>query len=236
MNSVKYNNWKDAVCAHAPGGFNANAAWDKFQQRDQPSRKRKKWLPWLAAACICGVLLSVFIINSNDKKPVVERVDRAVPAKNNIVQQPASTQAIVQPEKNEGHGQPSFIKTASSVQKEKTKLPGEEKTAVPVPETPVTIAQLIPENNSTPVIVKVEPVKETPKETVKPALKVVHINNLDARPDYAQQNIPQPERRATPKMPLMKPSYANYEPEENTPPAVKQPKGLLRSVASLKEN
>lgn len=245
MNSVKYNNWKDAVRAHAPGGFNANAAWDKFQQRNQPSRKKRKWLLWLAAACIGGTLflLNVISIKTQNtiENSIVERAAVVELANGIAAQQPFSNQVgmVVPPQKNNAHDihrqQPVIRTVTNAVQKEKTKLPTEEN-PVRAPETPVNFVQNIPETNIAPVTARIEPVKETQKAPAKPALRVVHINELGSRPDYAQQGMPQPERRTAPKMPLMKPSYANYEPEENTPPVVKQPKGLLRSVASLKDN
>lgn len=244
MNSVKYNNWKDAVRAHAPGGFDANAAWEHFPQRNQPSRKKRKWLLWLAAACIGGTVLLLNVISIKTQNTIentmVQRAAVADLANTIAVQQPFTNQTgkVVQPQKNNAHDinwqQPVIRTVINAVQKEKTKLPIEENAVLPAPETPVNIVQLIPENNGTPVTVKVEPVKEQPK---KNALKVVHINELGNTPaQYAQQNMPQPETRTTPKLPLIKPSYANYEPEENEPPKVKRSGGLLRSVASLKEN
>lgn len=237
MNSVKYNNWKDAVRAHQPGGFDAGAAWQKFQQHNRPAQKKRKWLPWLAAACLCGILLSIAIIKNNNPGTAARKPAGPVPEKNNIAEeQPVQTYMPVGPVNSTTAGEekiPASNDKAGTKNVQKSEA-GKE-TATPALPVPLIIKPEEPANNTTTVIAKVEPVKEEQPVKPKAVLKVVHINELNPRTDYARENTPVPEKRASPVMPFMKASYAQHGQEEPPPPVQKQQRGVLRSIASLKE-
>lgn len=235
MNSVKYSKWKDAVRAHQPGGFNSEAAWEKFQQL-QPRRKKKRWLPWLAAACLCGIVFSLFMMKESGNKTIAK--------KNNAVQ-PVNHISIQQKELVTGN---NLIRVLN-----KETMPGKQPVATflpavkpvhpkPVQNIPAEWVQLLPENKPLPVaehvpspVAAIQPKEET-KAAVKPAMRIVHLNELSQQQPEMAQQMP-PEERTAPKFPLSKPGYAKNNSDEQQQPEIKQRKGfgLPRSLASLKD-
>jgi hypothetical protein len=239
MNNEKFNNWREAVRLYRsyPEGFDKNAAWLKLQQRQQPVVKRNRRAVLLLAASFVGA--GFFMVHIFSKKTTI------------AVKQPITHPSNNKIEKHTETKSPTITPVKLLPEKEKTIATHLSKTksnflTTPVQQTNFTKTPIVTnsftENDiialTDPGVQKVaEPVQKqadaTPK---KPAMKIVHINELGNTNTLVQQ-LP-PEEKAAPKFPFSKPAFAKYATEPDAPPATKQRStfGLLRTVASLKEN
>lgn len=242
MNSVKYNNWRETVQHYRDetSGFNKETAWLKLSNQPLPARKRKRVLVWLAAACLCGMVFSWFMINRSGNKQVavnnntVRPVNNSKTGKAGTLTTNSSTSTAVHDERP----MPGKYPVASPVQTVKEVQPERVQNTLPA-----TVREYPEEDKPLPVTAEYAPPlaatvqpKEEIKPTAKPALKIIHLNELGQQQPVMAQQTP-PEERTAPKFPLSKPGYAKYNSDEEPQPVIKQKRGfgLPRSLASLKD-
>jgi len=157
--------------------FNAEEVWKKMEQQLQTSTHRKKHFVWLGWVAIISLpILLLFIWHNQTKqiqhKPIVEK--SALPQQENIVTlKPANNTIVVDTEKN------TLVKKQKNIHpinNHHIEIPEEIITTnnVSVIDTSTTIAQQPIKEDST--------IQQTHNKP-KPALRIVHINEL---------NIPKP--------------------------------------------
>jgi hypothetical protein len=243
MNSVKYNNWREAVQnhQHAVSGFDREAVWEKLNP--PKTSRRKRTLIWLAAACMVTILF-VAALQWNGKtidaspgigkkpgneihgNPPVKEAKEDSAAVQNQQQPYISGKENIEPIANDRtSGKNAHAKTPEQAYPANPEpmIGYPEETAFAVVDTPAAKAII-------PVVV------ETKNNTAANVLKIVHINELINQNAGISQTV-QGERKPS-RIPFSKPAYTQYAAEQEPPPAQTERKrfGLLKTVASLKEN
>lgn len=244
MSNEKYNSWQQSLREYSgsPGDFNKDAAWLRLEQRVRP-QKRKRLIVLLAAACTAGflVFLGISLIQSETNIPVTEK--EAVPQKE------VSPNVSSAPVKGTDAGGTSLSKelnpvpvtAASQEQFGSRKITGAEQSSTSAEKTttrPVFAEQLPAPDTATAVQELVTVRTETVKPAAKPTMRIVHINELNSNVQTTPPSLAAEQPQQS-RFPLVRSVLAQsrVEPETRQEPApeVKQRRGLLRSMASIKE-
>lgn len=243
MNSVKYNNWREAVQnhRHAASGFDKEAAWQKLNPPQATGRKRI--LYWLAAACLLTALFVAALQwskKTDDATPGMVKKQGGDIQVNPLPNEVRPEQALV-PNKNL-----SDVSEKAVVNPLVNDLQPGKNTLVKTPEhlpppTPEPMNRL-PEQTAFAAIdtpaatVTIPAVVATKNNTAANVLKIVHINELNNQNAGISQMV-QEERKPS-RIPFSKPAYTQYAADQEPPPVQTERRrfGLLKTVASLKEN
>ncbi|MBL7726158.1 MAG: hypothetical protein JNM68_00655 [Dinghuibacter sp.] len=243
MNSEKHNSWQQRVQEYQapPAEFDAEASWRRLQQRGRV-KKWKRLIPFAAAACLAGTIIFVNIQIDNYEDRAYGLLERSNLHETSMsllistggpVKARNSFDAKATPETVTGNRDAAVV--VPSAFSAPAVVPTRSEPGITNPQP--ALAEQIPAADTagqTPVLVR----NETVKPATKPTMRIVHINELNnvvpaAMPAMAAEP-PAPSR-----FPFGRSSFArNRAAPENAPgakPEVQPRRGLLRSMASIKD-